>query len=210
MPLQNRVVPQGRIERHSARGTFMGNRGVLHDRNKELKRLFKTKAWIICLLEFKGRKRELMSPNAYTELFFLDEATAFAAGHRPCAECRRSRYNEFRKAWMDGNQWEGSSAIRAPEMDVALHRERIEGGKKVTWSGRLSELPHGAMFEFDLTSYVICDDKILEWSFDGYSPADHETFPEHVDVLTPRSVVNVLATGFRPEFHASAAPLTAG
>ena len=182
----------------------MGNRGVLHNADKELKRQFKTKAWIICLLEFKGRNRELMSPNAYTELFFLDEVTAFAAGHRPCAECRRSRYNEFRKAWMDGNQWEGSSTIRAPEMDEALHRERIEGDNKVTWSARLLDLPHGTMFEFDQNSYAICDGKILKWSFDGYSPADQETFPDHVDVLTPRSVVNVLATGFRPEFHASA------
>jgi len=205
MPLQNRVLPQGFIERHSARGTFMGNRGVLHGSNKELKRLFKTKAWIICMLEFKGRKRELMSPNAYTELFFLDEVTAFAAGHRPCAECRRSRYNEFRRAWMEGNEWEGRLAIRAPEMDEVLHRERIEGDNKVTWSGRLLDLPHGTMFEFDQKSYAICDGDILEWSFDGYSKADPVTFPEEVDVLTPRSVVNVLSTEFRPEFHVSAA-----
>jgi hypothetical protein len=183
----------------------MGNRGVLHGSNKELKRLFKTKAWIICMLEFKGRKRELMSPNAYTELFFLDEVTAFAAGHRPSAECRRSRYNEFRRAWMEGNEWEGRLAIRAPEMDEVLHRERIEGDNKVTWSGRLLDLPHGTMFEFDQKSYAICDGDILEWSFDGYSKADPVTFPEEVDVLTPRSVVNVLYTEFRPEFHVSAA-----
>lgn len=205
MTLQNRVLPQGLIESHSARGTFMGNRGVLHGSNKELKRLFKTKAWIICLLEFKGRKRELMSPNSYTELFFLDEVTALAAGHRPCAECRRSRYNEFRKAWIEGNQWEGSSVIRAPEMDAILHSERIEGDEKVTWNGRLSDLPHGTMFEFDEKSYAICDGNILEWNFDGYCNADFATFPEEVDVLTPRSVVNVLATGFSPEFHVSAA-----
>ncbi len=182
----------------------MGNRGVLHNADKELKRQFKTKAWIICLLEFKGRKRQLMSPNAYTELFFLDEVTAFAAGHRPCAECRRSRYNEFRRAWMDGNKWEDSSVIRAPEMDEVLHRERIEGENKVTWSSRLWDLPHGAMFEVDQKSYAICDGRILEWSFDGYSSTDHETFPENVDVLTPRSVVRVFASGFRPEFHVSA------
>jgi len=210
MPLQNRVIPQGFIERHSARGTFMGNRGVLHGSNKELKRFFKTKAWIICLLEFKGRKRQLMSPNAYTELFFLDEVTALAAGHRPCAECRRSRYNEFRKAWMEGNQWERRAVIRAPEMDEALHRERIEDDNKVTWSGELLDLPHGTMFELDQKSYAICDGKILEWSFDGYSSTNQETFPESVDVLTPRSVVNVLATGFRPEFHSSATSKTAG
>jgi hypothetical protein len=87
MPLQNRVTPEGTIERDSAKGTFMGNRGVLHDANKELKRQFKSRAWITCLLKFKGRKRELMTPRAYTELFFLDEVTAFSAGHRPCAEC---------------------------------------------------------------------------------------------------------------------------
>jgi len=204
MPLQNRVLPQGFIERHIARGTFMGNRGVLHDRNKELKRLFKTKAWIICLLEFKGRKRELMSPKSYTELFFLDEVTALAAGHRPCAECRRSRYNEFRNAWMEGNKLDGGAAIRAREMDEVLHRERIEDENKVTWRGRLLDLPHGTMFELDEKSYAVCDGKMLEWSFDGYSSAEQETFPDCVDVLTPRSVVNLLATGFRPEFHSSA------
>lgn len=182
----------------------MGNRGVLHNTDKVLKRQFKNKAWIICLLKFKGRKRQLMSPNAYTELFFLDEATAFSAGHRPCAECRRSRYNEFRTAWMDGNQCKERSAIRAPQMDVVLNRERIKDDKKVTWSSPLSDLPHGAMFEVDQKSYAICDGKILEWSFDGYRSADHQTFPENVDVLTPRSVVRVFASGFRPEFHASA------
>ena len=205
MSLRNRVSPEGTIENSSSRGTVMGNRGLLYNSNKELKRLFKTKAWIICLLEFKDRKRELMSPNAYTELFFLDEVTALAAGHRPCAECRRSSYNEFRRAWMDGNRWEGSSVIRAPEMDEALHQERIEGDEKVTWNGRLSDLPHGTMFEFDHKSYAICDGNILEWSFDGYSKADPVAFPEEVDVLTARSLVNVLATGFRPEFHVSAA-----
>ena len=204
MPLQNRVVPQGKIERSSARGTLMGNRGVLHNANKELKRSFKAKAWITCLLDFKGRKRELMSPNAYTELFFLDEVTAFAAGHRPCAECRRGRFNEFRKAWMLGNQWEGSSAVRAPEMDDVLHAERLDDDRKVTWKGPLSGPPHGTMFEFDRRSFAVCDDDILEWSFEGYSVADRATFPEYVDVLTPRSVVNLFASGFRPEFHSSA------
>ncbi|TYC63831.1 hypothetical protein FMN52_00990 [Marinobacter sp. BW6] len=204
MPLQNRVSPCGLIETNDARGMLMGNRGVLHNIHKELKRQYKTKAWIICLLDFEGRKRDLMSANGYTELFFLDEVTAFAAGHRPCAQCRRSRYNEFRTAWMDGNLWEGGSAIRAPEIDEVLHGERIEAEKKLTWSGRLSDLPHGAMFEFDHKSFAVCEGKILEWGFNGYSPSDWERFPANVDVLTPRSVVNVLATGFRPEFHAGA------
>lgn len=204
MPLQNRVTPEGTIERNSSRGTFMGNRGVLHDADKALKRQFKTKAWITCLLEFKGRKRELMTPKAYTELFFLDEVTAFAAGHRPCAECRRARYNEFRKAWMIANQWDGSSAIRAPEIDEILHKERLENDQKVTWKGLLAELPHGAMFLSEGRSYAVCDGKVLKWSFSGYGPADFEKFPKNVDVLTPRSVVKVFANGFRPEFHPTA------
>lgn len=204
MPLQNRVTPTGMIERDNAKGTFMGNRGVLHDSNKELKRQFKTKAWITCLLEFKGRKRELMTPKAYTELFFLDEVTAFAAGHRPCAECRRARYSEFRNAWMIANEWDGGLTIRAPEMDEILHKERLEDDQKVTWKSPLAELAHGTMFLSEGESYAVCDGKVLKWSFDGYCSADQQGFPENVDVLTPRSVVNVLAEGFRPEFHVSA------
>ena len=126
MPLQNRVNPRGTIEQSSARGTYMGNRGVLHNGKRELTRQFKTKAWIICLLEFKGRKRELMTPGRYTELFFLDEVTAFAAGHRPCAECRRKRYNEFRDAWQAAN------ALVALE----LHQDGGLGVVRVRSSGR--------------------------------------------------------------------------
>lgn len=204
MPLQNRVAPQGNIERDSAKGTFMGNRGVLHDSHKELKRQFKTKAWITCLLEFKGKTRELMTPKAYTELFFLDEVTAFGAGHRPCAECRRARYNEFRNAWMIANQWDGSSAIRAPEMDDILHKERLDDDQKVTWKSPLAELPHGTMFVYEGDSYAVCEGKVMKWSFSGYEPADSEELPETVDVLTPRSVVKVFAGGFKPEFHPTA------
>ncbi|MCM0612166.1 hypothetical protein KFJ24_06705 [Marinobacter sediminum] len=204
MPLQNRVTPDGSVKRYSAKGTFMGNRGVLHDSRKELKRQFKTKAWITCLLEFKGRKRELMSPNAYTELFFLDEVTAFAAGHRPCAECRRTRYNEFRDAWMRANAGDVSSSIRAPEMDEILHRERMDDDKKLTWQSSLADLPHGTMFIVNDESYAVCDGKLLKWSFSGYGSADSETLPEKVDVLTPRSVVNIFTSGFRPEFHPTA------
>lgn len=203
MPLQNRVTPTGMIERDNAKGTFMGNRGVLHDSNKELKRQFKTKAWITCLLEFKGRKRELMTPKAYTELFFLDEVTAFAAGHRPCAECRRARYNEFRNAWMIANEGDGSLTIRASEMDEILHKERLEDDQKVTWKSPLAELPHGTMFLLEGDSYAVYDGKILKWNFSGYTAADSLKLPETIAVLTPRSVVKVFASGFRPEFHST-------
>lgn len=204
MPLQNRVSPLGLIETHSAKGTFMGNRGVLHNPKKELQRLFKIKPWITCLLEFKGRQRELMSPGAYTELFFLDEVTAFAAGHRPCAECRRVRYNEFRDAWGYANLPDVGSKVRAPQMDEVLHQERIESGQKVTWRCLLADLPHGAMFQVAGDSYAICDGEILEWSFEGYTAAEREKLPDTVDVLTPRSVVNVFSNGFMPDFHPSA------
>jgi hypothetical protein len=207
MSLENRVSPTGAIERNTARGTFMGNRGVLHNSKKEVQHLFKNKAWITCLLEFKGRQRELMFPGLYTELFFLDEVTAFAAGHRPCAECRRSRYNEFRDAWIRANNLEGDSVVRAPQMDSVLHAERIDDDQKVTWSHSLVDLPHGTMFQARNETYAICDGEVQKWDFEGYSAATKEDLPETVDVLTPRSVVNILMSGFRPEFHPSALSL---
>ena len=205
MSLRNRVSPEGTIESSRSRGTVMGNRGLLHNSNKELKRLFKTKAWITCVLEFKGRRRELMSPNAYTELFFLDEVTAFAAGHRPCAECRRARYNEFRDAWAAANQWQEDSVVKAPQMDEILHRERLENNQKVTWPQSVSELPHGAMFRVGDENLVVHDGEILKWSFEGWGLPGELILPETVEVLTPRSVVKAFKGGFKPEFHSSSA-----
>ncbi|MBC7190778.1 hypothetical protein [Marinobacter sp.] len=204
MPLENRVSPEGKIEKSSARGTLMGNRGVLHNSRQEVQRQFKNRAWITCLLEFRGRQRELMSPGAYTELFFLDEVTAFAAGHRPCAECRRARYNEFRDAWGTANDWSDNSKVRAPELDKILHQERTEDGEKVIWKGNLADLPHGAMFQVGSGTFAVCGGRVLAWSFDGYQEASIESFPETVDILTPHSVVRAFAVGFRPEFHITA------
>src|SRR4051794_26424644 len=99
MPRQNRVTPSGDIITTPERGTLMGNRGVLHDADARIVRRWQGKRWIACVLEFKGRWRPVMAPGRYTELFFLDEATALAAGHRPCAECRRRRFDEFRDTW---------------------------------------------------------------------------------------------------------------
>jgi hypothetical protein len=120
MPLQNRVDPWGRLHSVAARGAWMGNRGVLHDATRQIVRPWRLKAWILCRLEFKGRRRRVFAPARYSELFFLDEATAFAAGHRPCAECNRERFNQFKRAWRSG--------ARAAEIDAALHAERIAGG----------------------------------------------------------------------------------
>lgn len=202
MPLQNRVSPEGYIESHTARGSLMGNRGVLHNNDRQLTRLFKNKAWIICLLSFKDRKRQLMSPGLYTELFFLDEVTAFAAGHRPCAECQRARYNEFKEAWSAANGL--NSTVRAPELDNILHEERIISGSKVTWKSSLAALPHGTMFRVSERRFAVCDDRILAWDFTGYQTVPASKLPETVEVLTPKSVVAAFSGGFRPHFHSSA------
>lgn len=204
MPLQNRVNPRGTIEQSSARGTYMGNRGVLHNGKRELTRQFKTKAWIICLLEFNGRKRELMTPGRYTELFFLDEVTAFAAGHRPCAECRRKRYNEFRDAWQAANAWNGVGNVRAAELDEILHEERIADNRKITWKAPLEDLPHGAMVLIDNAAYAISENGLLAWNASGYRTANHDRLPDKLEVLTPRSVVKTFSQGFRPLFHGTA------
>src|SRR4051812_48029475 len=121
MPLQNRVNPSGELFRSPARGTLMGNRGgAIHNREQEIVRQYKSRSWIACQLEFKGRRREVMSPGRYTELFFLDEATALAAGHRPCAECRRERFNAFKSAWKQWSARDESKALLVHEMDVEL------------------------------------------------------------------------------------------
>src|SRR5262245_27436707 len=124
MPRPNRVTPFGDIIATPDRGTFMGNRGVLHDDAGRIQRAWQVKRWLVCVLAFKGRKRRGMRPGRYTELFFLDEATALAAGHRPCAECRRQRYNAFCNAWRLADA-RGSHLPTADEIDRRLHAERV-------------------------------------------------------------------------------------
>src|SRR5262245_59079626 len=132
MARKNRVTPSGEIVATPERGTLMGNRGVLHDDQGRIVRRWQGKRWIACVLEFRGRKRTVMTPGRYTELFFLDEATALAAGHRPCAECQRERFNAFRDAWRRGNGV--AMPPTAPEIDGRLHAERLgPGGSKRTW-----------------------------------------------------------------------------
>src|SRR5262249_39124126 len=148
------------------RGTFMGNRGVLHDDEGRIKRPWQLKRWLICVLEFRGRKRAVMTPNRYTELFFLDEATALAAGHRPCAECRHTRYRAFRDAWKlanGSNEWPAAS-----EMDDCLHAERVNGGRsKNTFSSALDQLPDGVFLAFEGQpgqAYLVWGDSLFAWS----------------------------------------------
>lgn len=203
MPLQNRVTPQGDIVATPQRGTFLGNRGIIHDPATRtlLNRRWSTKAWIICVCEFRGRWREVMAQRSWTELFFFDEATALAAGHRPCFYCRRDDANAFRSAWADGN---GISTPRATEMDAVLDAERRDGRSKRLHDlpMPLDRLPDGAMVQANGDSYLIAAGRALRWSFDGYAASG---WPEgEVRLLTPPSTVRALAAGYRATLHPSA------
>ena len=200
MPLQNRVNPSGAIFRTAARGTMMGNRGgPMHNEEREIVREFHSKRWIACLLEFKGRRRAVMSPQRYTELFFLDEAVALSAGHRPCAECRRDRFNAFRSAC---RRAEGQDPPLAPEMDAELHCARIDRkGRKVTYEGLLDSLPNGCFVRMDGSSYLVWSEALLEWSPEGYRKKVPRPIGMTVTVLTPRPAVECMSRGYRPMVH---------
>ena len=191
-PLQNRVDPFGELHATPERGGLMGNRGGrLHrdDQTLGLSR-WKAKHWLICVCEFKGRRRDVWGRH-YTELFFLDEPTALAAGHRPCFECRRQAAKAFLAAFPGA-----PSGVEA--MDEALHRERVDKKRKRLWRARLGELPDGAMIARDGRAYAVRSDALLPWSFAGYSAAAPLEPGAVVDVLTPASTVGALQRGYRP------------
>lgn len=197
MPRQNRVTPWGEIIATPARGTLMGNRGCLHDDSGGIVRSHRPgyNAWIYCVLEFKGRQRQIMAPGRYTELFFLDEATALAAGHRPCAECQRARYKEFMECWAEGNKaLLGREKLRAPFVDAVLQKERMgPKGEKVKWRAKVGELPVGVMVELPEDKVaVVKQDGIREWKAEGYGGLLNYGGSVNVSVLTPRSVGNAL------------------
>jgi hypothetical protein len=198
--LQNRVDPQGAIIRTEARGTLMGNRGVIHDVNKNIIRPFKHKAWIACALQFKGRHRAVMSPNRWTELFFLDEATAFAAGHRPCCECRRVNFNEFKRCWINGNPEYGfESKVSITRIDEIIHEERIcKDGSKRTYEENVRNLPDGTFIEREGAPFLVAGGFLYRWSPFGYAPGIPVLKTEGLQVLTPKSVVNAFKAGYAP------------
>ena len=201
MPLQNRVTPQGDIIATPHRGMFTGNRGIIHDpASKTLTRRWASPAWLTCVCEFRGRRRQVMGGRSWTELFFLDEATAFAAGHRPCFFCRRDDANRFRAAWQAGN---GVGPVRAPEIDAVLHRERLQGGRKRLHAlpMPLEKLPDGAMVQGGSESYLIARGRALRWSPAGYGLAPA---PADALLLTPPSTLRAFAAGYRPVLHPSA------
>ncbi|KPF98667.1 hypothetical protein IP86_11140 [Rhodopseudomonas sp. AAP120] len=225
MPLQNRVTPFGDIVAVAARGMFTGNRGIIHDPATRtlLSRRWSNPAWITCVCDFGGRRRAVMATRSWTELFFLDEATALAAGHRPCYFCRRDDASRFAAAWARGN---GLSRATAKDIDAALHRERLDGRAKRLHPlpCAVSELPDGAMVaerddpaspvadnaatpQQGPSCYLITRGRALVWSFDGYQPVDADALESQATqfvLLTPPSTLRALSTGYRPVLHPTA------
>ncbi len=208
MPLQNRVRPDGEIITDPARGLFMGNRGGrLHDAERKLGvRRHVHRAWICCRIAFKDRKRQVMG-DGYTELFFLDEATALAAGHRPCFECRHAEAVQFATLW---NTVRGQSdRARAAEIDDVLHGERLTGGgTKRTWRADLAALPDGAFVLTEDCMALKAGLQLAPWTPSGYlapqSAGSLGLGAGLVDVLTPPAIIAVLGAGYRPKLHDTA------
>jgi hypothetical protein len=213
MPLQNRVDPFGAIHAVSERGLFTGNRGIIHDPETKmlLKKRWALQAWIICVCQFRNVRREPMGRNrpggkpGWTELFFLDEVTALAAGHRPCFFCQRERAKDFVSRFGEAFAIAGP---RAPQVDKRLHKERLASGGKPTVVAieDLADLPDGAIVAQETNAYALRGGKALHWSFAGYGPPtdfarlEGKTF----SLLTPGTTLAVLRHGFRPVWHPSA------
>ncbi len=202
MPRQNRVTPFGEI-------IATPERGVLHDAEGQVKRAWQVKRWLVCVLEFRERRRTVMAPNRYTELFFLDEATALAAGHRPCAECRHARFLAFCNAWKPGHPRNGGS--RRPSVTVIdnrLHAERVAADRtKCSFPRKLDELPDGVFVVLEAwgeQAYLLWRDRLLAWSPGGYQERRPRPMGGAARVLTPPSTVAAIRAGYVPEVHASA------
>ncbi len=210
MPLQNRVAPTGEIVADTARGTMMGNRGgALHGPGKSLRgRHWISRQWICCRLEFNGRRRVVMAPGRYTELFFLDEATALAAGHRPCFECRRVDALRFSESWArahaDTARTEG---IRAAGIDLVLHAQRLDDhGCKRLHVCDYAALPAGAFVLDTVTGrpHLVLAGCLLPWSFTGYGPPISRPSRGLATTLTPPGIIGALKFGYEPILHESA------
>jgi hypothetical protein len=202
MPRQNRVTPDGMLIAVPDRGLFWGNRGSLHDSGGQLVRYSRGKAWAICVLSFKARRRELWAPGRLTELFFLDEATGLAAGHRPCGECRYQDYQAFKRAWAVAF---GGGVPGVAEIDARMHADRlVRPGVRRSYSARLSSLPDGVMVSVGGTPFLVWGGRLLAWTPGGYRSSGQSPAEDTVTVITPRATVAVLTAGYRPVVHPSA------
>jgi hypothetical protein len=201
MPLRNRVTPFGDIIATPERGTMLGNRGILHDERRRIVRTSQVRRWICCVLQFKGIRRTLMKPGSYTELFFLDEATAFAAGHRPCFECRRQAALDVQSCWAKAH----GALARADEMDLVLASERrLRGGQKKTTVADVRSLPDGTFVACDGAAWLLYAGRLLRWTPAGYADS-RDVGAGAIEVLTPPATTAVLRAGYAVQVHASAA-----
>jgi len=205
VPLRNRVTPLGGLVAEPARGLVYGNRGCLHDAHGEIRRRFAGKRWIACRLRFRGWHREpLMQPGRFTELFFLDEATAFAAGHRPCALCRREDYNRFLELWRKRHP----DATGADAVDAQLHDERVDAAKRThrLHDALLDDLPDAAFVLHDGAPHLVRGEQLLRWTAAGYrAPVSRPR--GDATLITPPSLVEILRAGWAgavPLVHPSA------
>lgn len=202
MALQNRVTPFGEIIATPARGLFTGNRGILHapEGRRLTDRRWTSRAWLVCRCDYQGRRREVMAGRKWTELFFLDEATALAAGHRPCFFCRRGDAERFR------DRWSGGERVSAGEMDSVLHAERLRGREKRLHPLPSGDLPQGVVVAAGDAAFLWAG-RWLRWSPDGYAGA---AAPEFDGMLTPPSTCAALRAGYRPVLHPTAKWPTGG
>jgi len=204
VPLQNRVNPFGELIAVPERGLLFGNRGSLHSPERRIVRHHRGKRWIACVLEFRGRHRAVMQPGLYTELFFLDEATALAAGHRPCAECRRADYDSFRRCWAAAHGAPAGKLPAADAMDAVLHEERLAppAGKR-TYRAEIGALPEGVFILRDGEAWLLWDAALWHGTPGGYDRRQERPVEGQVTVLTPRAIVQTIAAGYVPGVHPS-------
>jgi hypothetical protein len=209
VPLQNRVAPTGEIVADPARGLLMGNRGCLHGPDRRLGAArWRSKLWICCVLAWKGVRRDPMPPGRWTALFFLDEATALAAGHRPCAYCRRADFAAFAEAWRAAHgPPDGRERPRAAEIDARLHAERVDPRtrRQLTRPAVAGELPDGVMVRAGGAPGLLAGGAVLPWTFAGYLAPVPLPPATRVELLTPPATVAAIAAGYRPLLHPSAA-----
>jgi hypothetical protein len=206
-PLQNRVLPTGEIVSHPGRGMLMGNRGCIHqpDRTLGVSR-WRSSLWISCVLDFRGWKRDVMPPGRWTALFFLDEATALSAGHRPCGFCREDDHRWF------GESWRAAAGLAArpsaAQMNAWLHAERVDSRtrRQRTREAVLGDLPDGAMVRYAGGPALRSGGALVPWSFDGYGPPARPAADTPVELLTPPAIVGALRAGYLPLIHPSAGP----
>jgi hypothetical protein len=197
MALQNRVTPLSELVADPARGLVYGNRGCLHDETGRIRRRHAGKRWIACRLEFRGwRRAPLLQPGRFTELFFLDEATAFAAGHRPCALCRREDYVRFVEIWRELH----SSPVDADAIDAQLHRERVdpETRRQHLYEASLDDLPDGAFVLREGAPWLVLGADLLRWTVAGYVERKPRRARGQAIVITPPSLVVVLRADRQP------------